>query len=324
MQNIAIIGAGMSGLSAAHALMGRARVTVFDKSRGVSGRMSTRYAGDYEFDHGAQYFTVKSSEFMSVVNRAMAQGHIAPWAARAKYLKSGLMQEDTGGARFVATPRMNSWAKALADPLSVKLGARVKTLQRAKDNRWTLIFEDGRAIKGFDGVVCSVPPRQALDLLPKEFSKRAALKRAQMDVCFAVMLGLSEPIETGWDTLRVNDLPVNWLAFNSSKPGRAKAPTLMIQSAPEWSNTHAETDRDWVQRVMTEVASELVGADLSKAPHHALHRWLYAAVSQGLNQTHLFDSDLNIAACGDWCVGGRVEGAFLSGLSAGHCFNLKT
>jgi predicted NAD/FAD-dependent oxidoreductase len=27
----------------------------------------------------------------------------------------------------------------------------------------------------------------------------------------------------------------------------------------------------------------------------------------------LFDSELEIGACGDWCLGGRVEAAFLSG-----------
>ncbi|MDO9620329.1 MAG: FAD-dependent oxidoreductase, partial [Moraxellaceae bacterium] len=42
-RSIAIIGAGMSGLSCASALQQLGHnVTVFDKSRGMGGRMSTR------------------------------------------------------------------------------------------------------------------------------------------------------------------------------------------------------------------------------------------------------------------------------------------
>ncbi len=34
-----------------------------------------------------------------------------------------------------------------------------------------------------------------------------------------------------------------------------------------------------------------------------------------IDQPYLFDPDLAIGACGDWCGGPRVEGAFLSGLA---------
>ena len=43
LKNIAIIGAGISGLIAARNLIQKHNVTIFDKSRGVGGRMSTRY-----------------------------------------------------------------------------------------------------------------------------------------------------------------------------------------------------------------------------------------------------------------------------------------
>lgn len=53
MTKIAIIGAGLSGLSIAHLLKDYAQITVFEKARGVSGRLSTRRAEPYVFDHGA-------------------------------------------------------------------------------------------------------------------------------------------------------------------------------------------------------------------------------------------------------------------------------
>ena len=323
MKKIAIIGAGMSGLSAAQALRDRAEVTIFDKSRGVGGRMSTRYAGEYEFDHGAQYFTVKSPEFRSVVNTAMSEGHVMPWASRAKYLKDGEIVDDTGGARFVATPRMNSWTKVLATDLNVELGRRVTSMKQGRDNKWSLGFEAGAGATGFDRVICSVPPVQALDILPKNFSQRSDIKNAKMDVCFALMIGLNAPLNLDWDSLRLNNLPIGWMAINSDKPNRGPSPTLMIHSAPEWSNVHADADRDWIQNLLLNVGSELVGHDLHLAPHKALHRWLYASVQTGAGHNALYDEGLNIAVCGDWCVGGRVEGAFLSGLSAAQKMSLS-
>ena len=315
-KNIAIIGAGLSGLTAAHALKESCNVTLFDKSRGVGGRMSTRYAGDYEFDHGAQYFTARDPRFQSAIERAIRLGVVAPWAGRAFYLKDGAMEPDTGSDRFVAVPRMNSWAKTLAEGLDITLGARVTSLSR-QDGTWTLTFEDGAKRGGFDAVICAVPSVQAEALLPAEFSEIEAIKSAKMDVCFALMVGFDKSHDFGWDSLRVNDDVNAWLAVNSDKPGRAKAlTTLMIHAAPDWSNTHAEADRHWVRAEMEVSASELCGKHISTASHITLHRWLYASVSASPQKACLFDQEKGLVACGDWCLGGRVEGAYLSALAA--------
>ena len=43
------------------------------------------------------------------------------------------------------------------------------------------------------------------------------------------------------------------------------------------------------------------------------------AVLSALRISRRWDADLNLAVCGDWCQGARIEGAFLSGqAAAGH------
>jgi predicted NAD/FAD-dependent oxidoreductase len=55
-KNIAIVGAGMAAITCARTLVQAGhRVTVFEKSRGVGGRMSARNSPYGTFDHGAQY-----------------------------------------------------------------------------------------------------------------------------------------------------------------------------------------------------------------------------------------------------------------------------
>ena len=45
-----------------------------------------------------------------------------------------------------------------------------------------------------------------------------------------------------------------------------------------------------------------------------MHRWHYAQTLEALNQSHLWEPASRIGVCGDWCLGHRVEDAFISGL----------
>ena len=58
---LAIVGTGMSGLACADGLGQHFEISLFDKSRGLSGRISTRRGKAHAFDHGAQYFRAASS-----------------------------------------------------------------------------------------------------------------------------------------------------------------------------------------------------------------------------------------------------------------------
>ncbi len=316
--NIAILGAGIAGLSAARELRANGiSAKIFDKSRGVGGRMSTRYAGEWEFDHGAQFFTVQDDDFKAQIDMAITAGVVAPWNARALYLKTGGLSADTGRDRYVGSPRMNSLPKYWAEGLDIHLGRRINRV--VKGETWTLEFEDGTSEAGFDAVISTIPPAQAKLVLPADFTEIQSVESAQMHVCFCLMVGLSAPIDTGWDTLRVKELPIDWIAINNAKPGRnGDVGTIVVHSAPEWSDAHAEADRDWVQTVMLQTASALIEMPLDQAPHIALHRWLYASNKTSPDVSCLVGD--NIVAAGDWCLGGRVQGAWLSGRAAAKAF----
>ena len=313
---VAVIGAGISGMACARELLRQGlKVKIYDKSRGVGGRLSTRYAGDYEFDHGAQYFTAVDPAFKRLVDEALEAGVVAPWEGRALYLSDDIAAPDHGKPRFVGIPRMNSFAKWLGEGLDVDLGRRVSAI--GEEGGWRLSFEDDSHEMGFSAVVLSVPAPQALPLLPDDFAHIDAIRSAKMDACFALMVGLEGEHDFGVTSLRAKHLPVDWIAVNSTKPGRPDGvTTLIIHAEADWSNAHVEADRDHIARVLRQTASDLLFHDLSDAPHQTLHRWLYSSVAHPVDEPALYDPDLRIAVCGDWCPGGRVEGAYLSGISA--------
>ena len=316
---IAVLGSGVAGLSAARELQSRGiSVKLFDKSRGVGGRMSTRYAGDWEFDHGAQYFTAQDPDFKAEIDAAVAAGVAARWPATGLYLSGGEVSADTGRGRYVGQPRMNSLPKYWAQSLDVHLGRRVAKVEKNKVKKptgWDISFEDGSRESGFDGVISTLPPAQAKEVLPRCFTRMTAVKSAEMHACFCLMVGLGAPMDLKWESLRVKNLPIDWIAVNHAKPGRSKTlGSLVVHSEAAWSDKHADADRDWVQNIMLETTSSLMGVDLFDAPHIALHRWLYASSKSSPEQYCLAGE--GIVAAGDWCLGGRVQGAWLSGRAA--------
>ena len=170
---IAIVGAGMAGLSAAEVLTGRGEnVRLFDKGRGAGGRMATRrtslFGTDITFDHGAQYFTARSEGFRAAVTGWLNAGVAAPW------------NEDNAPAsaphRYVGAPGMNSILKAMAAPLDVSWGAEVKSLEGGPSD-WRLRFADGSAAGSFKTVIVAVPAEQAAVLLADAVPALAASAR---------------------------------------------------------------------------------------------------------------------------------------------------
>ena len=103
MKRIAIIGAGLSGLVLARRLDEVAEVTIFEKSRGVGGRMATRYADDYEFDHGAQFFTARTPAFREFLQPLIRDQVVANWAPKFEELDRHGMRTGATGARSTRT-----------------------------------------------------------------------------------------------------------------------------------------------------------------------------------------------------------------------------
>ena len=91
---VAVVGAGISGLTCAGRLANAGfEVLVLEKSRGPSGRMATRRAEpQLQFDHGAQYFTVRDPRFERVVQRWIAAGVAAQWDAKIAAITNGQLQ----------------------------------------------------------------------------------------------------------------------------------------------------------------------------------------------------------------------------------------
>ena len=106
---------------------------------------------------------------------------------------------------------------------------------------------------------------------------------------------------------------IAWLARESSKPGREQIERWTVQASAAWSQEHLEDDAQRVQGKLLKAFTEVTGIRAEPA-HVDTQRWRYAQTITPLGQSHLWDAKAGLGACGDWCLGHRVENAFVSGL----------
>ncbi len=315
---IAIIGSGIAGLSAAHALTAAGlKVHLFDKSRGSGGRMSSKRSEVGDLDLGAQYFTARDRQFVAALSQWQDNGWLAEWKPALYQSQAGQLSlsPDTQ-LRFVGVPRMSALTRQLLGELPATFACRIVEVFRGEQH-WHLIDADGQSHGPFARVIVAVPAPQAAALLSAAPKLASAVAGAAMEPVWAVALAFARPLETPVEGCFVQDNPLDWLARNRSKPGRNREyDTWVLHASSAWSRQHLDLPREAVIEQLRGAFAEVLGCAVPEAELALAHRWLYARPAQAHQWGALADADLGLYACGDWCLSGRVEGAWLSGQEA--------
>lgn len=342
---VAIIGAGMAGASCARMLTeAGCQVTVFDKSRGVGGRMTTRRVDwtdasgvtrQASFDHGAPGFEVTDPDFAAFLAALRAQGQIAAWpqqpASGATALAAtGAPASDVpvdvlrNGAhrQWLATPDMPALCRSLLAGLPVHTGHTVQSLQRMADG-WRVTLAEGGSCGGFDAVLLAIPPLQAavlLEALQPEWAQQAATFDMLPDwTLMAISAGA--PSASTLPVALPAAGPLAMIIRNDSKPGRTSVPGLthwVAHATTAWSVAHLESASDQVQLQLQQALADWLG-EAVQWQYATVHRWRYATLASGAAGEvaigHHWDGAARIGVCGDAWGGGGVQGAWQSARS---------
>ena len=326
--HIAIIGAGLAGLTCARQLQATGHtVIVYEKSRAVSGRMSTRQNELGGFDHGAQYFTASSPAFKKAVADWTRLGWTAAWTPRLAVLDHGQVSTPSAAAkrkaRWVAQPGMRSLGVHLAHGLDIRTEQRVRRVE-SFGNKWLLSVQSATvpidASAGpFDVVVIAVPADQATTLLGSapEFADQAAA--ASLAPCWTLMLAFPESLGLDYDAAWIDNSRLGWIAQDASKPQRRPGEHWVAQATATWSVEHLEDDPERAREKLLKAFHDATGTTVQPV-FSAVHRWRYSQALEPVQDDCMWDPVLGVGACGDWFAAGlegmgRIENAYLSGMA---------
>lgn len=313
-KSIAIIGAGIAGLSCAVRLTSIGhQVELFEKGRGPAGRMSTKRGDDWTADHGAQYFTARDPAFIKQVEQWLAEGVAAVWSPELKVFEAGhWTSSQSKDVRYVGIPGMNAPAKQLARDLTIQSSQTIDALKQ-KDGQWYLhSAESGDIAQGFDELILAIPGPQAFALAQHIHPDIKALTEgSNMKGCWTIMARFKEKQNVPFEAAFINKDLLSWISRNLSKPARKGLESWTIHANAEWSQKFIELDKEQVTEQMLACAKK-AGLDCASADI-AIHRWRYASGSVASAPGFYANQALRIGLCGDWLNGGRVEGGWLSG-----------
>lgn len=312
-----IIGAGITGLSAARRLLeldlAPANIHITDKARGAGGRMASRRlqtpAGTATFDLGAQFFTARSDAFKSLLNTAEQASAIQVWTR-------GFAANEDGYARWCGKTGMTDLCKWMAAETGLDI-----TFQSP-------IMNLGEYLKQhkYDAVIHTAPVPQALATLngsgrlpPPDLTRKLA--EVHYHATLTVMLATSDhPTGLGpRGAAQFVDHPdLAFVADNHAK-GISSVPAVTIHLGNARGESLWSATDDEVVRFALKAAAEQLGdaGDPNCVLASSVQRWRYAGpITCWPDKYIMWGESPRIVLAGEAFDGPRVEGGFLSGRAA--------
>ncbi len=304
MDAVVVIGAGVTGLVTARELAAAGMaVTVVETDTRAGGRLAT-WQG---CDSGAQFFTVRSPRFGSLVEGWLEAKVAREWCR-------GFTQPPDGYPRYVGTDGMVSIADGLAAGLALRLSCAVTAVTAAENGRWRLVLGGDETVDA-DHVICSLPAPEALRLFvrgdtPLTRAAQEALARNRYLPALALLALLDRaPSVPAPGGVQLTDGPVSWIADNQAK-GISQRPALTMHASPDWSAAHWD---DASPDSLIALARPWLGA--AQVLDARLVRWPCAQPVEPLPE-RCVEVAPRLWCAGDGWGEARVEGAALSGWAA--------
>ena len=318
---VAIVGAGVAGLSAARALDTK-KYMIFEKSRGPGGRLASKRIDGLRVDIGAQFFTAREPRFQEVVSHAVDAGFVKRWRPRmGTFINGHAMASPDFQERFVGTPYMNAMGRYLAQSLTITTQLQVATISH-HDNQFHLTSTDGDVYTASQ-VLVTVPVDQMTSLLPS-YDMGDIASRFTMEPTWTVVSDLETSLrdrhDNPLDALFGGDHNVfDFISTERSKPGRESS-YVVTHAKPDWSAIHIEDEPASVQNQIDTALETIFGVSVKPI---IAHRWRFARPTDPTltTQKGVFEIDEGLWVAGDYLAGGRVEGAYLSGIEAAERLN---
>ncbi|MEL6815684.1 MAG: FAD-dependent oxidoreductase [Cyanobacteria bacterium J06598_3] len=348
MWDVAVIGAGLSGLSCAQELSAAGlQVCILDKSRGLGGRMATRrvtpggersqaeqpQAPQIRVDHGLRYWQPRSQSLKSLTAELLSAGVIHPWPVSAYEIlqREVLTPIELTEPLYGAAMGMSAIARHLSAGFTLEdnllTGHRAVNLAHAGDH-WKITCENG-AVTFAKRCAIAIPAAQAADLLATALSSAAPdisgaikqLNTVSYHPCITVLAGyepqqandMGELNPNGWMVTDKVGTSTDWVGLDSSKRNgknpASSGPVIVIHSKPDFAQQYINAgDLQPAASVLLRASARKIKDWVARPNWFQIHRWRYAQIDRGHPEAAL--SVVPSLVCGgDWCTPLKTEGS---------------
>ncbi|MEL6160492.1 MAG: FAD-dependent oxidoreductase [Cyanobacteria bacterium J06554_11] len=337
MWDVAIIGAGLAGLTCARSLRSAGyQVCILDKSRGLGGRMATRRINlaqgkNYRVDHGMRYWQPQSEAIAPLTEALLSAGILTPWKVSAYELQTRdappVAVQPEPSPLYCAPRGMSAIAKYLArdfSPEDTLLNDHRVTSLSPIDGGWKISCADHKVVMAKQCAL-AIPAAQAADLLATcpadtvadtaKASALAALQAVAYDPCLTVMAGyrgypdMGQLDPVGWMITDRIGTSTDWVGLDSSKRRSlsqeeeqdSEDTVIVIHSKPAFAQQYLDVgDLQLAASVLLRANARKYCDWIAQPQWFQIHRWRYAQV-----KTHYPGARLvvgpSLVCGGDWC-----------------------
>ena len=311
MLDFCVIGSGISGSTIAHHLSKKYSVHILDKARGPGGRASNkRFKQNLSFDHGVQYISPKSKEFLKFIKTLCKKKEAKIWTGN--HLDFTFEKKEIS-EKFIGMKGNNFISKFYTKKIKKSFQSSVKSIFNNK-YFWEIKLDNGEYIQA-KSIILTCPFPQSKKIAGKYLEKRISNLKINMEPNITTMLAFKNQRTVPVSSMKFNDDILTWAAFENSKNRFNSSNSLWtLQSSIGWArkNINHYKKNKQVENTLVSKFLNFTGYKKNNIIFKKTHGWKYSYNLKGSPFKSYWNKKLRLGLCADWFIGPKVENAWLS------------
>ena len=311
MLDFCVIGSGVSGSTIAHHLSKKYSVHILDKARGPGGRASNkRFKQNLSFDHGVQYISPKSKEFLKFIKALCKKKEAKIWTGN--HLDFTFEKKEIS-EKFIGMKGNNFISKFYIKKIKKNFQSSVKSIFNNKFF-WEIKLDNGEYIQA-KSIILTCPFPQSKKIAGKYLEKKISNLKINMEPNITTMLAFKNQKTVSVSSIKFNDDILTWAAFENSKNRFKSSNSLWtLQSSIGWArkNINNYKKNKKVENTLISKFLNFTGYKKNKIIFKKTHGWKYSYNLNGSPLKSYWNKKLRLGLCADWFIGPKVENAWLS------------
>ena len=311
MLDFCVIGSGVSGSTIAYLLSKRYSVHILDKARGPGGRASNkRFKQNLSFDHGVQYISPKSKEFLKFIKTLCKKKEAKIWTGN--HLDFTFEKKEIS-EKFIGMKGNNFISKFYTKKIKKSFQSSVKSIFNNK-YFWEIKLDNGEYIQA-KSIILTCPFPQTKKIAGKYLEKKISNLKINMEPNITTMLAFKNQKTVPVSSIKFNDDILTWAANENSKNRFNSSNSLWtLQSSISWAKKNINNYKKNKRAENTIISKFLnfTGYKKNNIIFKKTHGWKYSYNLNGSPLKSYWNKKLRLGLCADWFIGPKVENAWIS------------